>query len=404
MTPTPQNSTGPSATPTTTRYRQEAHIYWTFIVAEFKMFVRDRMALFWTFAFPLAFMFIFGLLNLGGDFRAPRVAIVDEAGNAASAGLVAALAASPNMAEVIEVELIDDLTDARLRVLDNDFDALLTIPQDFGAGSPTAAQLRIESTENELPQAAAAVAIVDDVLNELFVQVADVPERYRLANWAQVSMADLPVPEDHDGDVSYDYTSFVVTGIVAMAIWQSGIFSVAFNFVRLRKQGVLRRFKASPVGPAHFLVGMVATRAVIIIFSALAMLALGDLILDYDVAPGRPIAWLEVALLAIVSVGAFIALGLVVSSVAASENSAAPLASGISTPMLFLSGIFFPLETLPDWLSAFTQYLPLTFLADALREVVVVGEPLWQQGPELAGLAAWAVAIFIVAVRVFRWE
>ena len=246
--------------------------------------------------------------------------------------------------------------------------------------------------------------MIDEVLLDVFIEAAEVPERYRLASWANVSMSSVPAVEDDNAERDFDYTPFVVTGVVVMAIMQSGVFSVAFIFVRLRSQGVLRRFKASPAGPMHFLIAMIITRMVVVALQTYVMLLLATAILDVDVGPGRPFSWIELGIIAIFASWVFIALGLIISNVAKTENSAAPLATGITLPMMFLSGVFFPLSVLPDWLSTVTQYLPLTFLADAFRPVVILGEPLWSQGTELLGLAVWAAIIFAVAVRVFRWE
>ena len=288
-------------------------------------------------------------------------------------------------------------------VRNGDQDAVLIIPSTFGM-SDDVSELRVESNPENVQPAFAAVAMVDEVMLDVFIEAAEVPERYQLERWANVSMSPLPATEDDDAERDFDYTPFVVTGIVAMSIMQSGVFSVAFIFVRLRSQGVLRRFKASPAGPMHFLIAMIITRMAVVAIQTYVMLVLATLVLDVDVGPGRPLSWLELGIVAIFASWVFIALGLIISNVAKTENSAAPLATGITMPMMFLSGVFFPLTVLPDWLSTVTQYLPLTFLADAFRPVVILGEPLWSQGTELLGLAVWAAIIFAVAVRVFRWE
>lgn len=374
-----------------------------FIIAEFKMYYRDRLALFWSLAFPIVLMLIFGFLNFGDDFAPPRLAIVDQANNETSGALIAGLNEGPGAVGSIEIQQSNDLEAARNSIRDGDLDAVLIIPGSFGT-SDDVADLQVESNPEILQPAFASVAMIDEVLLDVFIEAAEVPERYRLASWANVSMSPVPAVADDNAERDFDYTPFVVTGVVVMAIMQSGVFSVAFIFVRLRSQGVLRRFKASPAGPMHFLIAMIITRMVVVALQTYVMLLLATAILDVDVGPGRPFSWIELGIIAIFASWVFIALGLIISNVAKTENSAAPLATGITLPMMFLSGVFFPLSVLPDWLSTVTQYLPLTFLADAFRPVVILGEPLWSQGTELLGLAVWAAIIFAVAVRVFRWE
>ena len=368
------------------------------------MYYRDRLALFWSLAFPIVLMLIFGFLNFGGGgFSAPRLAIVDQAGNQASGALVAGMSQGAGAIGSIDIQDATDLEIARTRIRDGDLDAVLIIPADFGADD-IASELKVESNADDIQPAFVAMSIVEDVLHDVFIEISEVPDQYQLAKWANVTMSSVPATEGADEDQDFDYTPFVVTGIVAMSIMQSGVFSVAFILVRLRNQGVLRRFRASPAGPAHFLVALVITRMCVVALITYVMLIIATLVLDVDVGPGRPLAWLELGVLAVFASWIFVALGLVISNLAKTENSAAPLATGLTMPMMFLSGVFFPLSVLPDWLAQVTQYLPLAFLADGFRPIVILGEPLWSQGPELLGLAAWAVVIFAVAIRVFRWE
>ena len=86
------------------------------------------------------------------------------------------------------------------------------------------------------------------------------------------------------------------------------------------------------------------------------------------------------------------------------EEVAAPLANVIALPMMFLSGVFFPRSIMPGALEAVTDFLPLTYLIDAMRSVAIDGEVLWSQGWNILGLAVWLAITFLVAVRLFRWE
>jgi ABC-2 type transport system permease protein len=72
--------------------------------------------------------------------------------------------------------------------------------------------------------------------------------------------------------------------------------------------------------------------------------------------------------------------------------------------MLFLSGIFFPRDSFPTWLHTVTDFLPLTYLSNALRHIANEGAHLTQLGGDLLGLIVWVVITFILAVRLFRWE
>ena len=80
------------------------------------------------------------------------------------------------------------------------------------------------------------------------------------------------------------------------------------------------------------------------------------------------------------------------------------MANLISLPMLFLSGVFFPRDAMPEILRGVTGFMPLTYLNDALRSVANEGAGLLDLGPQLLGMGVWVVISFLIALRLFRWE
>ena len=149
---------------------------------------------------------------------------------------------------------------------------------------------------------------------------------------------------------------------------------------------------------------MIATRLIVITVQAYILLMIGTVVLGVTIGPDRPTVWLEMLVMVIFAAAVFVTLGLAVSSIANSENSAAPIANVITLPMMFLSGVFFPQSVIPDWLASIAQFFPLTFLADGMRAMVNSGESIFAQGGELLGLLVWGIIIFVLAIRVFRWE
>ena len=131
----------------------------------------------------------------------------------------------------------------------------------------------------------------------------------------------------------------------------------------------------------------------------IAMLALPQL------APAAP--WHLHVMLGVkdpLALGVFVSLGFAVSGWAKNEEVAAPIANIIALPMMFLSGVFFPRDAMPEPLRAVADFLPLSYLADALRNVAVDGASLWSQWENVLGLTVWLVVTFFIAVRLFRWE
>mgnify|MGYP001163275669 CR=1 FL=1 len=367
-------------------------------IASMKMYFRNRQAIFFSLFIPLLIMVILGLLDFD-RFSGADVGIVDQAGNNASAAVILQLTDRPD--ELVDVE-IGSLAEETERLKDGEIDAMFVIPADFAEpGGPVTVSV---TTDERSPQRAAlAVALLGQILGDLQKQMTsppEVPESGTADGPAEIGTIFLSTLEGDDRS----YTAFLVPGIVAMSIMQLGIFGVVFALVQFRQQGVLRRLKAAPVNPAQFLFAQISTRLTISVLQTLILLLAGMILFDLAVGDGDVVSWLLVIALAVFGGILFVTMGLAISGVARTEEVAAPVTNLVSMPMMFLSGVFFPLDALPGVVTAVTQFLPLTFLADAIRAVVTDGAGITEIWSELAGLAAWTALVFAAATRLFRWE
>ena len=113
-----------------------------------------------------------------------------------------------------------------------------------------------------------------------------------------------------------------------------------------------------------------------------------------------------IALVPLVLLGAlcFITIGFFVGAVVRSQEAAAAVGNVITLPMVFLAGVFFPLDTAPSWLQEIAKVLPLTYLARGLRDVAVRGHSLGSTLTDLAVLAGVTLVVALLSLRLFRWE
>jgi ABC-2 type transport system permease protein len=354
---------------------------WVLTLASLKMWFRDWQALFWTLFLPLLIMIIFGFIDFGA-LGEVELGVVDQAHNETSQGLVSIL----ESVEAFDISQGGTEASERQALDEGDRDLVLIIPPDF---SPSAAPVGVEVLYNEgRPQEAqVGQAIIRQILDEL---------TFRLTETRRLFTIDAqPVSSRNLGLID-----FLMPGIIALSIMQLGLFSVAFAFVQLKKQGILRRLLATPIQPASFLFAQVFTRLVVSIFQTLVIIGVAVFFFDVQLA-GNIFA---ILLLALIGGALFISMGFAISGWASTEEVAAPIANIIALPMMFLSGVFFPRDAMPQALQAVTDYLPLTYLADAMRNITIDGATLWSQWVNLIGLGVWLALSFLVAVWLFRWE
>lgn len=368
-------------------------LYLVLTVASLKMYFRNRQAIFWALFFPMLIMLIFGLLNFD-RFSPPDVGFVDNAQNEASTTFRNAVDDGED--PLLDLKVDDDEEFLREELRKGDVDALIVIPEGFG-DTGARSTMRVVFDSRKPQEQGITETVIRDVLDSLFLDLANVPDAFRVESRFDVGVSFI----EGQGE---GFRGFLVPGIAAMAIMQAGIFGVVFSLIRFKTGGVLRRLQATPIGPSHFLVGQMATRLIVTLLQTYVLLLVGMLALRVTIGDGTILNWIDLSIMAIFGGALFTILGLAISGWAKTEDVAAPVANIVTLPMMFLSGIFFPLEIFPDWLSNISQFFPLTYLADGFREITVDGASIGTLGPELLGLGVWTVIAFAVATRVFRWE
>jgi ABC-2 type transport system permease protein len=190
--------------------------------------------------------------------------------------------------------------------------------------------------------------------------------------------------------------SFFVPSILGMALMQLGIFA-SIPLVQQREKGILKRLNATPL-PRWALVGSnVVVRLIIAAAQTALILGIGTAVLGVQISGNWPVIVGFVALGALT----FTSIGYVIASFARTEEAANGMTSVIQFPLMFLSGIFFPLEAMPDWLRGVATFMPTT--GDALRQVMVGSAPV-PLGVDILVLGGWLVACLVISGRFFRWQ
>ncbi len=352
-----------------------------------KRYFRDKTAIFFTVLFPLIFLFVFGSFSKGSDVSF-HIALINQS----TSSFAKKFASDTLTSKMFKVDSgVKTLKQAKEKMSHGEIDATIVIPADFGfvkTGYDKPTGQAIINYDNNSAQAANTLkSILDGEFEHFNAHIVMSPTPF---------MAKLQ-PTNNHGLTSLDYA---VSGIIGFAIVGLGIFGPVNYFPEMKKQGVLRRLHTTPLRTWQYFVSSVASNATVGLFSIAIMIAAAVVVFDFTVIG----SYLELAVFIILGILTIFGIGLAVGGWAKNENQAAPLANIIVFPMLFLSGTFFPRYIMPEWLQTLSAYLPLTPIIDGIRMIATEGEHLWELGPQLGLIFLWAVIIYIVAFRVFRWE
>jgi ABC-2 type transport system permease protein len=352
-------------------------------LANLREFARDRMALFWTLAFPVVFILIFGLLfGRSSTITTDLGLVIEDQGPAAQtlAQAFKALSAFKITEEGRQNEL------AALR--EGKRDAVLIIPAGASAAVSQNATAQLELHYDPVRSSSQIVlSLVGQVLQDAAQQLRPQPEAFSL-NRVTVQAKQLQ---------GIDY---LIPGILAMSILNLALFATAQPIISLRSQGVLRRLGATPLPRSILLAAYIVMRLAIALLQTGIILAVGMALFGMTMEGN----WLILCGILMLGTLAFIALAFLIAAVARTEESGSALTSAIQLPMLFLSGIFFPIEVMPSFLRPVADMLPLTYLADALRQVMVAATPYHSMLVNSLVLLAWLLGSSALAIRFFKWE
>ena len=178
---------------------------------------------------------------------------------------------------------------------------------------------------------------------------------------------------------SVDTVSYVFAGLLGFSLLRLGVFSMSEGFMQGKKSKALLRVRLAPIRPWQLMAATVFNRVVVSL-----MFVAGILIFDFQMR-GDYLSFLVFSIISLVCVLGF---GTLIVSWALGPNQAAPMANLISFPMMFLSGVFFPVYLMPDWLQQTADFIPLTAIVDGLRLILTEGVTIVGLGPQLLVILA----------------
>lgn len=317
-------------------------------------FVRDRAALVWNLAFPLLLVIGFSLI-----FSGPPKPLVQM-------GVLGALPAAYqplNKIPLLKLIPYEDAEKGLLKVRHHQLDLLL---------SPTRGQYWVNP---DAPQGAMAEYLLRQAIG-------------------------LPLQKEVLSGRAIRYGDWLLPGVIGMNLMFSGLFGVGFVIVRYRKNGVLKRLRATPLSAAEFLGAQLLSRVLITLVVSLLVFLVAYWLLG---VPLLGSGWL-LLLIALVGGTAMASLGLLIATRLQNEELASGLLNLISLPMMFLSGVWFSLEGSPPWLQAIGARLPLSQIIEAARAVMLEGAGWQTVAGALAQVALFALFCLVLGSMLFKWS
>jgi ABC transporter DrrB family efflux protein len=355
------------------KYRHYGYLLLQQFRVEWKLYARDRVALFWAFAFPALMLLGFGTIFRSGSAPSLTLVVAGQAQGQDGRDLLQALERAP------------------LKLLRLDPDAAAAR---WHKGE-TAVQLEPGATPPVLKVNTYLAA--QGQLTAQIVQEAFLAAQLR-RDGHEPGLLPVRVESPGNGHAA-NYAAFLLPGLLGLNILSMGLFGVGMINVSYREKGKFRRLAVTPLPKSIFLLGQVLHRLSVTLLQSALMLLLGWVAFGI----GNQGSYLLLAAVMTVGTACFMAMGFALAGFAQTTESYAAVSNVFFFPMMFLSGVYFTLDSAPHWLQQAVVVLPLSPWLRAMRGIFNDGAGMAGHWAGMGVVAAWTVACFLLAVRRFKW-
>jgi ABC-2 type transport system permease protein len=369
---------------------------------------RNRMGLVLLILMPIFMMTMVGFIYPSEtSLNNVPIALVNEdtgfSGYKLSSTFITALENINQQTEMMTLNDASSLADVRELIQTGSAEGGIIISSDFTSSIMNGEQGKLTIvTDQSNPQMS---AMIQAVLNQVFEQMGTALAQQNVAEQLGIDQSSAlavvkPYNIQVEGSVEgeFSYFDFIAPGIMAMTVMMSVMTGLPAAISHERELGTLDGMMVAPINRLSVILGKTLAQMARGILQGVLILGLAMLLFGVTVHGNI----LLVFALLLLGVFSFVGLGVVLTSFAKDQETAVMMMTTIMFPMMFLSGVFFPIEQMPWFMQTISKFLPLTYVADSLRKVMVLGADIPALSTELTILVVFGIAMIAIAVPVFK--
>lgn len=359
------------------------------LVVSLKSFYREKSAMFFTVAFPILLILLFGMIFSNTDTVNFDLQVQDLDQTNASAALLKKL----ELNGTFTITKVDPSLDAAKYAKDNKVNLVLVVPRGYQSAL-------INRTAMQNQSATAAFKIIYDPSSSAANTKMQILGSVFSGMNQGISQTSPFIVYSTQSVLSkkYRYIEFFVPGIIAMSVMTSSLFGTVNMNAELRQKGVIRKLSTTPITRADWILSNIMYQFILALMSTASILIVAYLAFQLNIQIN---GWLFVFI--ILDVFAFAGIGMLLTRFAKEAESAYAAANAIMFPMMFLSGSFFALEMMPPYLREFAKVLPLYYVNEGLRMGMVFQDNVTAL-LYAAIIGVFAAAMFVLGVLLTDWK
>jgi len=359
------------------------------LVVSIKTFYRQKSVMFFTLAFPIILILVFGTIFMNEDNVSFDLYVQDLDQTNSSAQLVKTL----DLNGRFKITTIDPAINATQYVKNNKLNLVLIIPKSYERSlmqrmvlnDPNASVTITYIYDPSSSSSSTKMQILNSVFGGMNQGMSGKPPFIRSAETSILTR-------------KYRFIEFFVPGIIAMSIMTSSLSGAVNVNAELRQKGVIKKLSTTPITRTDWILSNILYQFILAVISTIAILLVSYAVFNVSLQIN---AWLP--LFIVLEVFAFVGIGMILTRFAKEAESAMAAANVIMFPMMFLSGSFFPIEMMPGFLQTFARMLPLYYVNEGFRASMVFVDNMTALRYS-AIIAIFAAVVFVLGILVTKWE
>lgn len=366
---------------------------WQEIVLYGRGNVRGVTGLFLTLVLPIMFLVLFGAIFAGSGITGGSLTMGSTSHmtvylqNQDNGPIGTAFVNALNKTNAVNIVIVDNSQNLRQYLSDHSSSDGILIPGNFSTNYQAGTRVNVTIYGNPASATSSIVAgIVTSITNQFNLQ--------RSGGTAIVGTSQLPVTVQSQ----VKYIDFLIPGLIGYSILTSPMFAMVNLSSQYKRDKIFKQLSLTPLTKSEWLLSKNLWYVLLTFMSFAIMVPLGV----YGFGAQMTLSWGLVAFL-IVGPFLFVSLGMLIGNVSNNPESAALIGNLITFPMMFLSGTFFPITAMPQYLQTIAHALPLYYVIDGLTNLMTYSNTT-QAILDLAVLAVFSLMVFTLAVRFFKWR
>ena len=369
-------------------------------------FARDRMMLVSFIIMPLFMMIMMGyIFPSQGALQNIPVGVVNQDTGSLGAVIVEPLSqmkVDESQQKPFNLTSISSIDDAIKQIKSQQLNGALVIPEDFTSKIMSGEQGTITIiTDQSNPQVSSLLTtMMEEIIEDMSTQAGAQKVASLLPQILNPEAIVRPFVVKTEGIVpgKPNYFEFMAPGIMCMVVMFAVMMGLAASIAREKEDGTLDGILVAPINRLAIILGKAFSQTTRGLLQAAIVLSLAMLLFGVVVHGSI----LLVVLLLILGVFSFVGLGVLVSTIGTRQETAMTIMMTLQFPMLFLSGVFFPIQQMPPVIQGISKAIPLTYAVQALRKVIILGAGVPEVLPEIIILAGFGAIMLAIAIPVFN--